>query len=127
MTKSLRYTFIVHAVVSLLIGAALLVAPGRFLGLLGWDPNDPLLSRVLGAALLGMAWSSWRGFRSTDWKQVRVLVEVGAAFCVLASVAVFYHIVGHYYPWYVWTMFAVLTAFALAWLVALYRALRAKA
>jgi hypothetical protein len=127
MTKSLRYTFIVHAVVSLLTGAALLVAPGRSLGLLGWLPIDPLLSRVLGAALLGMAWSSWRGFRSTDWKQVRLLVEAEAVFCVLASVAVLYHIAGENFPWYAWTMFAVLAAFAVAWLVALYRALRAKA
>ena len=84
MSKSLRYTFLVHAVVALLFGAALLAAPGRTLGLFGWAPVDPLLSRVLGAALLALAWGSFRGFRAAERWQVALLVELEAVFCVLA-------------------------------------------
>jgi len=119
MPKSLRYTFLVHALVSLLFGAALLAAPGRFLGLFGWEPVDPLLSRVLGAALLALAWSSYRGFRAAERRQVALLVELEAAFCVLAAAGLLRQMVGYYYPWYVWTLLGVFALFAVAWVWAL--------
>jgi hypothetical protein len=121
MSKSLRYTFIVHAIVAFVLGAALLLAPGRSLGLFGWAPVDPLLSRVLGAALLGLAWSSWRGFRAAERTQVAYLVEMEAVFCGLACVGIVRQVWGHYYPYYVWTMLAVLALFAVAWLYHLVR------
>lgn len=119
MSKSLRYTFIVHVVVALFFGAALLAAPGRFLGLFGWAPIDPLLSRVLGAALLALAWSSYGGFRATERRQVAPLIELEAIFCVLACAGMAWHMWGWHWPWYVWTLLGVFVAFAVAWLWAL--------
>ena len=121
MSKSLRYTFLLHAVVSLLFGAALLVAPGRFLGLFGWAPVDPVLSRVLGAALLALGWSSYRGFRAAERGQVALLVELEAVFCVLAAAGLVRQTLGYYYPWYVWTLLGVFVVFAVAWIWALVR------
>ena len=121
MSKSLRYTFLLHAVVALLFGAALLAAPGRFLGLFGWAPVDPLLSRVLGAALLALGWSSYRGFRAAERGQVALLVELEAVFCVLTCVGMVRHMLGWYWPWYVWTLLGVFAAFAVAWIWALIR------
>jgi len=119
MSKSLRYTFLVHALVTLLFGAALLAAPGRTLGLFGWAPVDPLLSRVLGAALLALAWSSFRGVRAAERGQVALLVELETVFCVLASLGLLRQTVGSYYPWYVWTLLGVYALFAVAWVWAL--------
>lgn len=121
MSRSLRYTFIVHAVVALLLGAPLLLAPGRALGLFGWAPVDPLLSRILGAALLGLAWGSFRGFRAAERRQVAFLVETEAVFCVLACVGMLRQMWGYNYPWYAWILLAVLALFAIAWLLALVR------
>jgi hypothetical protein len=121
MSKSLRYTFVVHAVVALLFGLALVAAPGRFLGLFGWTPVDPVLTRVLGAGLLALAWSSYRGFRATERLQVAVLIELEAVFCVLAGAGLLRQILGFHYPWYVWTLFAVFALFAVAWVWALFR------
>ena len=121
MPKSLRYTFGVHALVALLLGAALLLAPGRFLGLFGWAPVDPLLSRVLGAALIALAWTSFRGYRASSRAQVALLIEAEAAFCVLASVGILRHILASNWPWYVWTMLVVFILFAVAWVWALFR------
>jgi hypothetical protein len=115
MSKSLRYTFLIHVVVSLIFGAALLLAPGRTLGLFGWAPIDPLISRLLGAALLALAWSSYRGWGASSYEQVSVLVEMEVIFTVFGSVGLLRHLIKAWYPWYVWFVFAVLVVFAIAW------------
>ncbi len=121
MSKSLRYLFAVHAVVSVLFGAALLAAPGRFLGLFGWAPVDPLLTRVLGAALLALAWSSYRAYRAAERRQAALLIELEAAFCVLAVAGLLRQMLGSYYPWCAWTRVGVYAAFAVVWIWALVR------
>ncbi len=115
MSKSLKYTFLIHVVVSLIFGAALLLAPGRFLGLFGWAPIDPLISRLLGAALLALAWSSYRGWGASSYEQVSVLVEMEVIFTVFGSVGLLRHLLKAWYPWYVWFLLTVLLVFAIAW------------
>ena len=55
MSRSTRITFGIHWVVALLMGLPLLIAPGRWLDVVGWAPVDPLISRKFGAALSGLA------------------------------------------------------------------------
>ena len=121
MSKALKYTFLVHAIVALLFGALLLLAPGRFLGIFGWQPVDPLLTRLLGAALLALAWGSWRGWQATERAQVTPLIEMETIFTVLGSAGLLRHLLIAGYPWYVWTLFAVLAVFAVAWIFFLFK------
>ena len=121
MSKSLKYTFLIHVVVSLIFGAALLLAPGRTLGLFGWAPIDPLISRLLGAALLALAWSSYRGWGASSYEQVSVLVEMEVIFTVFGSVGLLRHLIKAWYPWYVWFVFSVLVVFAIAWIYHLWK------
>jgi hypothetical protein len=119
MAKWLRVLFPVHAVIALVIGAPLLLAPGRFLGWVGWAPVDPLLTRLLGAALLALAWSSFRGWRAKEWSQVAILVEAEAVFTVLSCVGLLRHLLKGHYSLLVWGPFALLLIFAIAWILAL--------
>jgi hypothetical protein len=121
MTRFLRTTFGIHTIVALIFGAALLIAPGRTLGLFGWSPIDPLISRGFGAALLALAWSSFRGWRASERQQVQILVEAEAVFCVLACAGLLRHLLVASYPWYVWGVFVLFAAFAVAWIVGLVR------
>jgi hypothetical protein len=117
MSKALKTTFLVHAVVAALAGVLLLLIPGRFLQWVGWAPIDPILSRLLGAAFLALGWSSFRGWRATEWAQVAILVELEAVFTVLGCVGLLRHLLFASYPLIVWLNFAVLLAFAIAWIV----------
>jgi hypothetical protein len=121
MSKALRTTFLIHTIVGLVLGVPLLVAPGRFLSLFDWAPIDALLDRVLGAALIALAWSSYRGWKAAGKSEVVVLLEMEAIFCVLAAIGLLRHLLIAYYPPIVWLVFAVLLIFAIAWLIFLFK------
>lgn len=116
MSGSLRITFLLHAIVAFLMGGPLLAAPGRLLSVFGWAPIDPLMSRMLGAALLAMAWSSLRGYLAEEWDQVQIIVELEAAFTVLASFGLLRHLLVGNWPWYTWATFGIFALFAIAWI-----------
>jgi hypothetical protein len=121
MSKALKSTFLVHALIAAAGGAVLLLIPGRFLLWLGWAPIDPIMSRLLGAALLALAWSSFQGWRARGWADVATLIQVEAVFTVLACVGLLRHLLFGRWPLMVWLLFAVLAAFAVAWIVFLVR------
>jgi hypothetical protein len=116
MSKALKVTFTIHMIVALLFGAPLFLAPGRFLSLFGWEPVDPLLSRVLGAALLALAWSSFQGIRTASHDLEVVLIQIEAIFSGLSAVGLLRHLVKAGYPWMVWGILFILSIFAIAWL-----------
>lgn len=121
MSKALRGTFLVHAIVAVVMGLLMLLIPGRFLLFVGWAPIDPIISRLLGAALLALAWSSLRGWRASEWAGVAVLVELEAIFTVLACVGLLRHLLFAHWPLMVWLTFAVFLIFAIAWIYFLVR------
>ena len=121
MSKFLRRTFLVHVVVALLSGIPLLLAPGRLLQFMGWAPIDPVISRLFGAALVALAWASFRGYRAAGRSQVRLVVELEALYTVLAVVGTLRHIVMGGWPWMLWLLLVVFGIFALAWILVLIR------
>jgi hypothetical protein len=56
---SLRRWFVAHAVVDLVIGLPLLLAPGLLLPAVGWSTVDPASARLVGAALLAIGAQSY--------------------------------------------------------------------
>jgi hypothetical protein len=122
MSKLLKGAFLLQAVLAVLTGLPLLLAPGRFLGIFGWAPVEPLLDRLLGAALLAMAWTSIFAFRASNRSQVNILVQMQLIFCGLGALGFLRHLTtGAYYPPMVWTVFAVLATFTIVWAVGLFQ------
>jgi hypothetical protein len=100
ISQGLKILFLVHAIVSALLGLGLWLVPGRFLTLIGWVPAwvtvldtdlqvpgttfvDAFITRLLGTALLALAYSSFRGWRLSQWSEVAQVVQLEIVFCVL--------------------------------------------
>ncbi|GMQ79415.1 MAG: hypothetical protein BMS9Abin02_2003 [Anaerolineae bacterium] len=121
MSTSTRITFALHSIIALVFGLPLLIAPGRALDILDWVPIDPILTRMFGAALLALAWGSFRGWRAEEWDKVAYLVELEIIFTVLSAVGIIRHLLIASYPWYIWTILIILLLFAIAWIIALFK------
>jgi hypothetical protein len=115
MSKAAKAIFLIDAIASLVIGAFLLIIPGRTLTAIGWVPFDPLMTRLLGAALLALAWGSFRGWRATQYQQVAILVEVQAIFATLGAIGLLRHLLIAWFPPLGWITFGLLAVTALAW------------
>lgn len=61
LPPGLRTWFIIHFAADMLFGIPLLFFPEWTMGLLVWSPIDPIASRVVGAALMGIGIESWLG------------------------------------------------------------------
>jgi hypothetical protein len=119
VSTTLKFTFLVHAIISVVWGAMLLAMPGRSLQWLGWSPIDPIMGRMVGATFLALAWGDFRGWRGLTRSEVAVLVEVQLVFAVLAGVGLLRHLLTGGWPAMVWILFAGFVLFVVAWLVAL--------
>jgi len=59
--NSLRTWFVIHFAVDMLVGIPLLFFPELVMPLLGWNTIDPISTRVVGAALMGIGIESYLG------------------------------------------------------------------
>jgi len=59
--NNLRIWFVIHFYADMLFGIPLLLFPELVMPLLGWDAIDPISTRVVGAALMGIGIESYLG------------------------------------------------------------------
>lgn len=100
-----------------LTGAPLLIGPGRFLGLFSWAPVDPLISRVLGAALLGMAWGAWRTLQKPEIKGRKLSSEMFVIFTFGSGFGWLRNLLGSYWWPGIWAVLGLFFLFGFAWLL----------
>jgi hypothetical protein len=134
--KGLQTTFLVHAIVGLVLGLGLMLVPGRSLTLLGWVqamvqlPNselsipgqtfvDPLVTRLLGAAMLALAYLSFRCWAKAihTAKEAHLIVEFEAVLCALSIIAILIALftMNRTPGAIVWVVLLVYVAFFAAW------------
>ena len=142
ISNTLRTTFLVHCVVAFLFGVAFILIPGRTLNLLGWVPDwvelpdsessvpggtfvDPVITRVLGAALIALSFSSFRAWQGANrnWDEVAILVQMELVFTVLSTIAIIAGglLMVRSMPVIGWVLAAIMAAFAIAFGLALRR------
>jgi hypothetical protein len=83
---SLRTWFVAHFVVDLIAGLPLLLAPEAALRLVGWTAVDPVATRLVGAALLGIGGQSLR-VRSRGVEAYRALLGLKVIWSLAAIFA----------------------------------------
>ena len=134
--KGLQITFLIHAIVGVVLGLALLLVPGRSLNFLGWVPDtvqlpnselsvpgqtfvDPLITRLLGAALLALAYLSFRCWAKAahSLREIHLIVEFEAVLCALSILAILPTMItlNRPSPLILWLCLLVYAAFFVAW------------
>jgi hypothetical protein len=114
--NGLRTWFVIHFVADMLFGIPLLFFPNLLLPLLGWTTYDPLTSRLVGAALMGIGLESLLG-RNASAETFRAMLNLkiiwasSAIFAILAALfegspPVSWAFLGIFIVfWYVWVYY----------------------
>jgi hypothetical protein len=115
MTGFAKTLFFVFMIICLITGLPLLVIPGRFLGIFKWAPVEPMIVRLLGAALLSFSWGSWKSLRATNLRQTLLFVEMLVILCLFGAIGWFRHLLIAYYWPGIWAVAILLLVFGLLW------------
>lgn len=73
--RSLRRWFVIYFIADMLFGIPLLLFPELVMPLAGWNTIDPIASRVVGAALMGIGIESWLG-RNANAEVFRAMLNL---------------------------------------------------
>ena len=110
----LKITFLLHALVALVIGIGLYLIPETVAAWVNWTPVDVTMARFYGAAILALGLSSWFGYRAVHWDHVRIVVEMEIAFTVLGILAGLYEVLFAGAPAFAWVSILIWLIFAAA-------------
>lgn len=111
--KALRTWFVVHFVADILFAIPLLVAPTAFLTVLGWPAVDPISSRLVGAALVGIGVESWIG-RNQNAEGFLTMLRLKIMWSATASLGILVSMIQGG-PAMGWAFLAVFAVFHLVW------------
>ncbi len=109
----LRFWFVVHFAIDLLFAIPLLLAPRFTLELMGWTTVDPLTSRLVGAALLGIGGESLLG-RNGGLELFRGMLDLKIIWSLGAIFGIGVSMVGGG-PFMGWVMLGIFAAFCALW------------
>ncbi len=87
ISSGLKITFLVHFILGALFGLVYLLIPEFYGELVGWDVTEPIMHRIVGAALIGMSISSWLAFKNPFWDRVKITVIMEIFWTAVAAVA----------------------------------------
>ena len=116
MSRGLKITFLIHAIVALVFGVVLYLQPGLWATMVKWTPFDGNMTRIYSAALLALAVSSWFGYRAARWDEVRILVLMEIALTVLSTVGGLWGLLFRGAPAFGWVSVVIWVVFAVAWI-----------
>ncbi len=82
----LSTTFVLHSIVAGAFGLGWLFIPGTVAVIFGIRLIDPLAWRLVGAAAVSAAASSWWASRETEWERVRIVVKMELLWTALEAI-----------------------------------------
>ncbi len=111
---SLRAWFVVHFAVDMLFGIPLLVAPTLALPLFGWQVVDPLTSRLVGAALMGIGLESLLG-RNASLETYRAMLNLKIIWASSAVLGIGLSLLIEGAPVSGWAFLGIFAVFGAVW------------
>ena len=116
ISSGLKTAFLVHFIVGLAFGLIYLLIPEAWGNLISWPILEPTVYRLIGAAMLGFATSSWLAYRETAWERVKIVVQMEIVWTILGVLATLYGLVYEGLPTGDWMNVVILGAFAVAFI-----------
>ena len=113
LPASLRAWFIAHFIVDMLVAVPLMICPTFVLGHLGWTAIDPVATRLVAAALLGIGLQSFFG-RNDGIETYRAMLRLKVIWSLAAVVGVFVSIAEGAPP-ASWAVLAIFVVFLGVW------------
>ncbi len=113
---ALKWWFVLHCVVDLIVAVPLFVAPREVLGLLRCQAVDPFAARLAAAALFGIGVESWLG-RNAGRESFRGMLQLKIIWSGFATVGLAWSVIegGLRYPLIGWILVGVFAAFHALW------------
>ncbi len=112
--RKLRRWFVIHFVVDILFAIPLLLIPETILPFFGWAVVDPITSRLVGAALLGIGTESLLG-RNASLEVYRAMLNLKLLWGTGALLGITLGIIQGA-PITAWLLLAIFSIFTLVWL-----------
>lgn len=111
---SLRLWFVIHCVADLMFAVPLFVAPVTTLELFGWTTVDPLVTRLVAAALVGIGVESYLGRHGTR-EQFRGMLRLKVLWSLTANAGIALSI-AQGAPAMAWLFQAIFVGFSALWI-----------
>ena len=117
--RGLRVTFLVHVIVTSVFGLVFMLIPEVYAALTGLPVLDWAMSiaRMLGAAQIGLAVSSWLAYKQPLFERVKIVVQMEVVWSILGTFVATYGVVFGGFPFVFWTNVVIMAAFAVAFTV----------
>ena len=118
----LKYTFILHFLIAWIFGVWLFVLPDSFNTFIGHTtPADPV-NIAYGALLIGIGLTSLLAFRASDWKSVKILVEMELVYTPVAIIGGIISLLTSSYPlWFLSFYMIIMALFFILFLIPYYQ------
>ena len=110
----LRKLFVFHFIVDYLVAVPLMLAPERSMALMGWAISDPVATRLVAAALLGIGGISFIA-RNADVHTYRHMLTMKLLWSSMAVLGLVLSLVGGA-PIATWLFLVIFTIFFGVWL-----------
>jgi hypothetical protein len=112
ISPGLRTTFLIHAIVALLLGLPYLLVPDMVGSVVNWDMSD-VSYRIVGAALTAIGISSWLSYQASTWGEVRIVVQFEIVWAALVSVVTAWALFFGLVPAVTWLNLGIAVVFAI--------------
>lgn len=85
ISSGLKNLFLVHMIVGAIFGFIFLLIPEIWGNMIGWPVKEPVIYRLLAAAIWGLTASSWFAYKETVWEKVKIVVQMEIVWLVLGA------------------------------------------
>jgi len=113
--RSLRRWFVVHFIADVLFAVPLLIAPVWSMQRFGWKTPDPLATRLVGAALMGIGVESLLG-RDGSVESFRTMLRLKVIWSVSANVGIALTLLAGDAPWGAYAFQGIFLVFSATWI-----------